>query len=180
VDVPPVVELSTIRLRRPRITDAEAIFEYGSDPEVARYADWPRQTSVEPILESLKERENLWKRGDEYHWIVTLLKFDRAIGGISCMLNNSSAEIGYLLNRRYWGNGYATEGALAVTEWLLSQSSIFRVWATCDTENAASIRVLEKIGMQREGLLRSYSIRPGISEFPRDAYIYARIKGPNA
>jgi len=55
---PETVKLSTIHLRRPRISDAEAIFEYGSDPEVGRYADWPISTSVEPIIEFLRERHD--------------------------------------------------------------------------------------------------------------------------
>jgi RimJ/RimL family protein N-acetyltransferase len=50
------------------------------------------------------------------------------------------------------------------------------VWATCDVENLASVRVLEKLGLTCEGVLRRYAIRPNLSPTPRDAFVYARIR----
>jgi RimJ/RimL family protein N-acetyltransferase len=87
-----------------------------------------------------------------------------------------AAEFGFLLNRRYWGKGFATEAAQAIIEWLFSIPSIWRVWATCDTENLASARVLEKAGLSREGTLRRWIVRPNISSEPRDAFIYSRVR----
>ena len=51
-----------------------------------------------------------------------------------------------MLNRRYWGQGYATEAALTVVSWVFSLSPVCRVWATCDADNLASAHVLEKLG----------------------------------
>ena len=73
-----------VRLRRPRLADAEAIFEYGSNPEVARYALWPIRTDIEPLKTSLRARRNLWESGELYYWVITLPPADKAIGGISC------------------------------------------------------------------------------------------------
>jgi RimJ/RimL family protein N-acetyltransferase len=61
-------------------------------------------------------------------------------------------------------------------DWALTQPTIYRVWATCDVDNLASARLLEKIGMQREGLLRRWIIPPNISEVPRDCWCYAKTK----
>ena len=58
----------------------------------------------------------------------------------------------------------------------MSVPSIWRVWATCDIENAASARVLEKVGLSREGTLRRWLVRPHLSSDPRDAFIYARVR----
>jgi RimJ/RimL family protein N-acetyltransferase len=69
-----------------------------------------------------------------------------------------------------------TEAARAVVDWALGQPGIYRVWAVCDVENAASTRVLEKVGMQREGVLRRWIIHPGVDAVPRDCYCYAIIK----
>lgn len=169
---PELFDLGDIRLRRPKPEDAEAIFEYGSDPEVARYADWPVQTSIEPIVELIEERKARWESYSEYYWVITESVSDRAIGGVSCRLEGDEAEIGYLLNRKRWGEGYATKAAGAVLTWLKSGQAVKKVRATCDTENLASVRVLEKLGMHRERVLERHSVRPALGVEPRDAYLY--------
>ena len=173
---PETIELPRIRLRRPKLSDAEAIFEYGSDPEVGRYADWPIQPDIESVIELLHKRKKRWESGTEFYWAITLLEEDRAIGGISCYVDGHAAEFGYLLNRRYWGNGLATEASRAIVDWLFSMPSLWRIWATCDTENIASVRVLEKVGLEREGILRRWVVRPNLSSKPRDAFIYAKVR----
>ena len=62
-------------------------------------------------------------------------------------------------------------------KWLESESGIQRIWATCDVENLASARVLEKLGLVREGLLRRLTVRPNISELPRDAWMFSKVCG---
>jgi len=54
------------------------------------------------------------------------------------------AEIGYVLGRPWWGQGFMTEAARAVVEWGLAQPAMFRVWAVTDVDNVASARVLER------------------------------------
>lgn len=78
--------------------------------------------------------------------------------------------------KKYWGQGYMSEAARAMVDWALSQDEIFRVSATCDISNIASARVMEKAGMQREGILRRHTIHPHLSPEPRDVYIYAKVK----
>jgi RimJ/RimL family protein N-acetyltransferase len=174
---PEVIDLGRIRLRRPRLSDAEAMFEFGSDPEVARYADWPICTAIEPLRERIGRRKEQWDAGTEFYWVIALPGDDRAIGGISCSVAGHAAEFGFLVHRRHWGNGYATDAARAIVQWLMSIPSIRRVWATCDVENAASVRVLEKAGLSREGTLRRSIVRPNLSGEPRDSFIYSRVRG---
>lgn len=85
-------------------------------------------------------------------------------------------ELGYVLGRRYWNRGYVTEAAHAVLVQAFSYSSVYRVWATCDIDNLASARVLEKIGMTREGILRRWLVRPNISPEPRDTFLFAKVR----
>ncbi len=66
----------------------------------------------------------------------------------------TEAEIGYELNPAHWGHGYATEAARCVLNFAFKQLRVHRVWATCIADNQASVRVLEKLGMQPEGRLR--------------------------
>ena len=173
---PDTFELARLRLRRPKLSDADALFAIGSDPEVARYADWPLDIEIGPTLERLRARPALWDSGAEYYWVITLPSDDRAIGAISTRIAAPAADVGYLLDRAHWGNGYATEAARAIVEWAFSLPPIRRVWATCDTENAASARVLERVGLEREGTLPRAIVRPNLSNEPRDAFLYARVR----
>ena len=72
--------------------------------------------------------------------------------------------------------GYVTEATRAIIDWTFRQASMYRVYATTDVENVASRRVMEKAGMQCEGILRKYILHPNISDIPRDSYMYAITK----
>ena len=67
---------------------------------------------------------------------------------------NRSGWIGYCLNRSFWNQGFATEAAGMLVKFGFAELDLHRIIATCDAENTASSRVLEKIGMRWEGLLR--------------------------
>jgi RimJ/RimL family protein N-acetyltransferase len=69
-----------------------------------------------------------------------------------------------------------TEAARVVVEWALSCPDVYRVWATCDVDNVASARLLEAVGMQREGVLRRWLVHPNVGDAPRDALCYALVK----
>ena len=98
------------------------------------------------------------------------------IGMIGLKVDGHKAELGYVLARAYWNTGYMTEAARAVVKWALEQKGIYRVWAVCDVENQPSARVMEKIGMQREGVLRRWIMHPNRSDEPRDCYCYSMTK----
>ena len=173
---PEVIDLQRLRLRRPRLSDAPAIFEHASDPEVARYADWPISGTIESVKERLLSRDDEWSSGEEFHWVVTLPPGDWAIGAIACTVSGHIAEFGFLFARRFWRNGYATEAARAIVDWVFSVPTVWRLSATCDVENLASARVLEKAGLEREAVLRRAILRPNLSGQPRDALLYSRVR----
>lgn len=164
-----------LTLRRPRLSDAAAIFEYASDPKVIHYMDYCPRSDISEVVKLLEDQPEEWK-SDNYSWVLTVKSEDRPMGTIACWLEDHKACFGYLLHQQYWGQGYATEAARAVVDWAISLPSIYRVWATCDAENLASVRVLEKCGLAFEGKLRCYSVRPNISAIPRDALMYARTR----
>jgi len=176
VHPPEMIDLRRLRLRRPKLSDAPAVFECASDPEVARYADWPISTSLVSVEERLRARRHEWDSAKEFHWMMTVRPDDRAIGGIACTICGHSAEFGFLVGRRFWHHGYATEAACAIVDWIFSMPSIWRLSATCDIENLASARVLEKAGLTREGILRRAIVRPNLSSEPRDAFMYSKVR----
>jgi [ribosomal protein S5]-alanine N-acetyltransferase len=83
-----------------------------------------------------------------------------------------SAEIGYWLGERFWGRGVGTEVVELLTRHAFEDLNFLRLFALPFADNAGSIRVLEKAGFAREGLLRSSCVKYGL---PRDQLIYARI-----
>lgn len=177
IEPPEVIATSRLVLRRPRMSDADDIFDnYASDPEVTRYVTWRPYKDRSEVAPFLQSRLARWDSGEEYSWVLTLPSEDRVIGMIGCRVREHAADVGYVLGRKYWGHGYVTEAAKAIVDWASALESIYRVWAVCDVENKASARVLEKVGMQREGILRRYIVHPNISPEPRDCYVYARVR----
>ena len=81
-----------------------------------------------------------------------------------------------MLARPQWGHSIMTEAARCVVDWALSQAEIYRVGTVCDVDNAGSARVLEKVGLNREGILKRYIMHLNISDEPRDCYCYAAVK----
>jgi RimJ/RimL family protein N-acetyltransferase len=179
VAAPPPAQLSTARLalRPPRSADAEAIFTgYAQDPEVTRYLLWEPHASLRVTRAFLRRCAEGWRRGTEYTWVLTLSDPPGAVGMIALRPEGHRANIGYVLARPYWGKGLMSEAATAVVDWAIAQPGVHRVWAVCDVANAASARVLEKAGMQREGVLRRWLVHPGASPTPRDCLCYARVR----
>ncbi|HUI24678.1 MAG TPA: GNAT family N-acetyltransferase [Candidatus Kryptonia bacterium] len=176
---PEIITTDRLRLRRPTLADAAASYEYASDPAVTRLMDWPTHTDPRESMEFLGRCASRWDAGDEYAWVITVKPDDRSIGSISVRVRGHAADFGYVLNRNFWRRGYATEAARAVVSWVESFADVYRVWATCDCENFASVRVLEKAGLSREGILRQAIVRPNLSPVPRDASIFAKVRnGP--
>lgn len=177
----PPESFSTARLvaRLPRPGDAEPAFAaYASDPEVTRYLLWRYYTEVEPLREFLRAAARRWETDEAGHhaWMLCLHGTDAPIGSIGVTLDEHGAMIGFVLGRAHWGRGLMTEAARYVAAWALAQPSLWRVWAFCDLENLASIRVLEKAGMAREGLLRRWHTCPTIGPEPRDCFVHARVR----
>ena len=174
---PEIFETERLVLRVPRPSDARAIFEgYARDAEVVRYLIWRPHENLRETQQFLETCARGWAAGDDFPWAVTLKPGGELIGMTGLRLREFKADVGYALARRWWGRGYAVEALRPLVDWALAQPGIHRVWALCDVENAASARVLEKVGMTREGLLRRYSMHPNVSDEPRDSYCYSVVK----
>jgi RimJ/RimL family protein N-acetyltransferase len=174
---PEILYTERLRLRPPGLSDAAAIFHaYAQDAEVTRYVQWRPHSGIQETEQYLTECVAGWGNGSRFPWVIALKEGGELIGMVEVRVNGFKADVGYVVARPFWGRGFATEALRPVVEWALSQESMYRVWALCDAENAASARVLEKVGMTREGLLRRYMLHPNVSDEPRDSYCYARVK----
>jgi RimJ/RimL family protein N-acetyltransferase len=176
----PPSRFATARLvgRMPRVDDGPAVFAaYASDPEVTRYLAWRAYDRVEPLNAFLREAIAHWEKGDGHlAWLLCLKGTDAPIGSIGVTLEGGKALFGYALAKKFWGHGFAAEALQYLADWSLAQPTVFRAWAFCDVENTASVRVMEKAGMTREGILRRWHIAPNLSPEPRDCVVCAKVK----
>ncbi|HEY3131687.1 MAG TPA: GNAT family N-acetyltransferase [Acidobacteriota bacterium] len=174
---PQTFETPRLRLRPPQKDDAAVIFsEYARDPEVTRFLLWRPHKSVRETKLFLTRCTTAWQRCSAFPWAITEKASGRLVGMVEVRIDGHKADIGYVLSKAYWGRGYMPEAAAAIIEWALQQPALYRIWAVCDTENRASARVLEKVGMKKEGVLQRWIIHPNLSEEPRDCYCYAIAK----
>jgi RimJ/RimL family protein N-acetyltransferase len=164
-------------LRIPLLQDARAIFEeYARDSAVTKYLAWRPHQSIGDAAEFLTKCFFMRQENIAFPFAITLRDSEKLIGMIELRFEECRLDIGYVLAAPYWNRGYMTEAVRAVISWGLNQKEIYRVWAYCDTENLSSARVLEKAGMQREGILRRWMILPNLSDSPRDCYAYSIVK----
>jgi len=174
---PEVIDTERLVLRRPKPDDAAAKYEYSRDLAVARYMDWVPHADLRDAVALVEDAAARWESGEEFSWVITVKPADLAVGSVGCHVRDHAAELGFVLARPYWGQGYATEAAMAVFAWAAGCEDLCRIWATCDVENTLSVRVLEKLGMVREGVLRRWAIRPNLAPgVPRDAFVYSWIR----
>jgi ribosomal-protein-alanine N-acetyltransferase len=173
----PLLDTARLRLRPPTLGDAPDIFAgYAQDPSVTRYLTWRPHNSIEQTRAFLRRCLAGMTDGSVLPWVLTERDDDHAIGMIELRPTGHRAEMGYVLARDRWGRGLMSEAARAVADWGLARPGIFRVWSVTDVDNAASARVLEKAGMQREGLLRRWMMHPGVSPEPRDCWCFGRAR----
>jgi len=175
--LPDQLETPRLRLRPPRAADASAIFaRWAQDPDVTRYLTWRPHTSLAMTEHVIANLRRAWSERGERTWIITLRDDDRPLGTLAVRPDRHLASLGYALARMAWGHGYMTEAVSHVVRRVLDEPSVYRVWAVCDIDNVASQRVLEKAGLQHEGVLRRYVVHPNISPEPRDARLYAAVR----
>ena len=168
------LETERLLLREMRVEDEADVHEYASDPEVARLMIWGPNTreATREFLTRALATQTQWPRPN-VGLAIELKSEGRMIGSIELRISdepNRTADLGYVLNRSYWGRGYMTESARAVLNVAFNELKLHRVWATCHAQNRASYRVMEQLGMRREGLFLKNAREKG--EW-RDTYLYA-------
>ena len=174
---PETFDTSRLLLRIPIMDDAKTIFQkYAQDVEVTRFLTWRPHGKFEVTKMFIERCLKCWEAGTAYPWVITRKKDSELLGMIEMHIDGFRADIGYVLAKPYWNNGFATEAAQATINWALKQDGIYRIWAVCDVENVGSAKVLEKIGMQKEGVLHRYILHPNIDSEPRDCFCYSITK----
>ena len=175
---PPVIETERLVLRGREPADVEAIFQFASDPEVTPYMAWPRSRTLADVWDFLDGLTAYHYEQEELDYGIALRSApDVLIGGVGVYWRpreHRVMDLGYVLAKEHWGQGYAPEAARALIRYAFRTTRVQRIFAPIFAENAKSRRAAEKIGLTLEGVLRSSVEFNGVR---RDEAIYAVIRG---
>lgn len=152
------IETARLTLREFLPTDWPAVLAYQSDPRYLRYYAWESRTrdQVEAFVAMFVRNQQAHPRL-KFQIAVTLRSDGRLIGNCGVRLpspDSRVADLGYELAPDEWGNGYATEAALAMRDFAFATLGVHRLWASCVADNLGSARVLSRLGMRQEAHLR--------------------------
>ena len=171
-------ELATPRLvLRPFIPgDVDDVLGYAKDPE---WAEFLLDSVSQPYTRRSAEEfiaDRMVAPGTQFSWAIVL--GGAGVGGIILSVDSKheTGEIDYALAKSHWGRGLMAEAAGAVVDWGFGERGLHRISAQADIRNLRSWRVMEKLGMSREGLFRSHrkDPRPG---YPRiDMVFYSLLR----
>ena len=177
---PPTIETARLVLRAVTEADADAVFAACSNPAVTRFTLFDTHRTVTDslrfvwnyalanYLEMIPDPFAITVKGDAGSPVV---------GCVGChwaSRPNRTLELGYWLAEPYWGKGLVAEGAAAAVAFCFANYPAERIQARVVAGNAASVRVLEKIGFAYEGTMRKCLSRRGVQE---DVMVFARLRG---
>lgn len=161
----PVLKTERLTLRQLTLDDSAAVYAMRSDYEVTRLnigAAYTNLGQARALIESILDN---YQRHNELRWGITLKNGDNTVIGM-CGYNywarhDFRGSVGYDLARAYWGQGIMTEAVHAVIQFGFERMALNRIEADASVENEASIRILEKLGFQREGIEREQYFEGG-------------------
>lgn len=160
--LPDVIRTGRLELRPWRLGDVDDVFAYARDPEWSRFLRMLPRPYTRADAERFVAGQLLLDRTEHAAWAVTYQ--GRAIGGVNLRMNldHGLAEIGYSIAKAQWNQGFCSEAARAVIDAGFSTvAELNRIHARADHRNTASQRVMEKVGMRKEGVLRQSRIERG-------------------
>ncbi|WP_085524038.1 GNAT family N-acetyltransferase [Tuberibacillus sp. Marseille-P3662] len=173
----PTLETDRLLLRKLSLNDLDDIFEFSSDPEVAHHMTWEINKSKDETLNHfIKIVIDGYEKGQSAEWALVLKESHKVIGTCSFVdwsNEHKKAELGYVLNKNYWGHGFASEAIKALIRYGFEVIHLNRIEGGCDTDNIGSEKVMLKVGMTFEGTLRQNEFIKG--EF-RDTKVFSILR----
>ncbi|HEX5871027.1 MAG TPA: GNAT family protein [Longimicrobium sp.] len=155
-----ILHTERLVLRELTADDWPAVFAYENDPRYLRF--YERDEVTERQCQALVYQFILWQ-GEQprsrAQLAITLADTGELIGNVGVRRETAEepmADMGFELSPDHWGRGYATEAARAMVDWGFGEWGLDRIHAHCVSENTASARVLERLGMRLEARLRHH------------------------
>jgi RimJ/RimL family protein N-acetyltransferase len=145
-------------LRQLQGSDAGRLFEIFSDPAVMRY--WSRGPfkDIGEAHELLAAINRGWREEEFFQWGVAAARTEEVIGTVTLFRidrGHRRAEIGFAIGSAWWGQGFGAAAVTRLLEFAFVELGLHRLEADVDPRNVASLRLLERLGFRREGLLRA-------------------------
>ena len=149
-----------ITLRPFKMEDLEDLFEFTADEEATRYLYAAHKDSEQ----TKRMLTNYYLQEPYCKYAVELKDSKKMIGTVEFRIKeyDQNAEIGYTLTRTYWGNGYMSEALALVLDIAFNKVQLASVYAQYDVRNEASGKLLTRLGMQRDGVLRKNRMVNGV------------------
>jgi RimJ/RimL family protein N-acetyltransferase len=170
-----VVDTPRLKLRCFSADDWRNLYEYLSQEETVKFEPYGVFT------EEMAKTEAARRADDMAFWACELNSSGKAIGNVYLAEQDcGNWEIGYVFNQNFWHNGYASEAVKAMMNWAFNEKNAHRITAMCNPANVASWKLLERVGMRREGHFESnifFSKDPNGNPIWQDTYIYAVLQG---
>lgn len=151
------IETERLVIRQLSLMDAHDIFAVSANDNVSRYVLWDTHRSLGDSKAFIRHVIHQYRVGEAASWGIELKESGQVIGTIGFVWishDNMSAEVGYSLGEPFWNQGYMTEALQAVLTYGFAELRLNRIEGQFDIENPASGKVMEKCGMEKEGVLR--------------------------
>jgi [ribosomal protein S5]-alanine N-acetyltransferase len=169
-----LLDLGDLRVRNWRRDDLDCLLRYANNSKIAGNLrdQFPHPYTRRDAIDYLN-----YVRGSQTALSFAVEFAGDAIGGIGFKpgidISRLSMEMGYWLGEPFWGRGLMTRAVTAASDWAFDHYKVVRLFATTFAHNTASMRVLEKSGFQREGILRRSAIKNGEI---LDQVLYAKVR----
>lgn len=153
------IETERLILRKFRPDDIDDMWEWCTDPDVGPNAGWPVHHTREFTIQTLT---HFMVKGEVY--AIYHKASEKVIGSIGAHKRNPGnsydVEVGYVLNKKFWSNGYMTEACRGLITYIFEETNNFRISISHFSINDRSRRVIEKLGFSYEGTMRKARITP--------------------
>jgi ribosomal-protein-alanine N-acetyltransferase len=153
----PDLETERLLLRKFSLEDAKDMYEYASDPEVAKYMTWNPHQTINDSLGFIQFTLDRYEKDEAGDWGIVLRENNKFIGSCGFVWvdkKNLCGHIGYTLSKRYWNKGIMSEAVKRLLEFGFNEMNLHRIESFHRLPNEASGRVMQKVGTKYEGILK--------------------------
>jgi ribosomal-protein-alanine N-acetyltransferase len=172
-EIPEKFETNRLILRKFHEGDEIPVYSYAFDHNVVKYMNWPRHNSMDDSIGFVNYAMKTFKSGVECALAIVLKENSLFIGSTGFqLLDDETAYLGFIIHPNYWNQGYATEAAGFLFQWLSKQPQLKNIVASCHNNNDAAKKVLKKIGIPLDYKKTDSTLFPNLTGENQEACFY--------
>ncbi|CCV63901.1 predicted acetyltransferase [Alteracholeplasma palmae J233] len=155
-----IIHTKRLTLRPYRLEDTNDVHQYASDKEVVKYMLFGPNSYEETkeFVQKVITTYSIQRPLKNFEYAIEMNQ--KVIGGVSAYVDceHKKAEMGWILNQAYHRKGIMTEAALALKEYLIAKFDLTKIFATCDSRNIASEKIMLNLGMKKINIQKNSRI----------------------